>query len=182
MTGKGIAMGKTARILAALLLAGATTGIGVAAAAEGEVLYLRTAMKEAVNPAIFGIWDITNNAMNDEGGIDPKQMDDAKWATVEARALDLAKVSRAMANAAVIRAAAPGDDKVDEGAVAMADIQRYVDAEPAAFRAFALAQAEHADKLAEAAEQKDAAAAGDLVAGLDGVCEACHARFWYPDQ
>lgn len=171
-------MGMYRTMAAALLLAGVAAG----AAAQGETLYLRTAMKDAINPAVFGIWDITNNAMNDEGGIDPKQMDDAKWATIEARAEDLAKVSRAMANATTIRAAAPGDEAVDEGAVSMAAIQRYVDANPAAFRAFALAQAEHADKLATAAAAKDAAAASDLVAGIDAVCEACHARYWFPEQ
>lgn len=156
--------------------------VAVGAAAQGETLFVRAAMKDAVNPAIFGIWDITNNAMSDDGGIDPKLMDDAKWSTVEARALDLAKVSRAMASAGTLAAAAPDDQAVDEGAVSMADIQRYIDANPESFRAFALAQAEHADKLATAAQAKDAALAGELVAGLDGVCESCHSRFWYPEQ
>ena len=64
----------------------------------------------------------------------------------------------------------------------MAAIQGYIDANPAAFRAFAAAQAQHADKLAEAAKAHDAATAGELVAGLDGVCEACHSKFWYPEQ
>ena len=167
------------RLIGAALLLGAGM---TAAAAESDMLYLRTTMKEAVNPAIFGIWDITNNAMSDDGGIDPKLMDDAKWQTVQARALDLAKASRAMANAGMIHAAAPDDQAVDEGAVSMAAIQGYIDANPEAFRAFALAQAEHADKLAAAAQAKDFAAAGELVAGLDGVCESCHSRFWYPEQ
>jgi hypothetical protein len=166
----------------AVLLAGCALGMGGAALAEGDVLYLRSAMKDAVNPAIFGIWDITNNAMSDSGGIDPALMDEAKWATVEARALDLAKVSRAMAAAATLRAAAPDDMAVDEGAVPMDVIQRHVDANPDAFRAFALVQAEHADKLANAAAARDATTAGALVADLDGVCESCHARFWYPEQ
>ena len=75
------------RLIGAALLLGAGM---TAAAAESDMLYLRTTMKEAVNPAIFGIWDITNNAMSDDGGIDPKLMNDAKWQTVQARALDLA--------------------------------------------------------------------------------------------
>ncbi|MGC1269230.1 MAG: hypothetical protein WA842_01395 [Croceibacterium sp.] len=161
---------------AALLLAAG------GAAAEDDVLHVRTAMKDQVNPAIFGVWDITNNAMGDDGGIDPKLMDDAKWATVEARARDLATASHAMAHATTIQATAPGDDKVEAGAVSMAAIQGYIDAEPAVFRAFATAQAQHAEKLAEAAKAHDAATAGELVAGLDGVCEACHAKFWYPEQ
>lgn len=175
-------MRKLQVIGAALVLGMGMAGVVSGAAAEDDTLYLRSAMKDAVNPAIFGIWDITNNAMSDDGGIDPKLMDDAKWQTVEARALDLAKVSRVMAHAATIHAAAPDDQAVDEGAVSMATIQGYIDANPEAFRAFALAQAEHADKLANAAQAKDAAAAGELVTGLDGVCESCHSRFWYPEQ
>jgi len=172
-------MNKVRMIGAALALAGLAAG---AAAAEGDTVFLRTAMKDQVNPAIFGVWDITNNAMGDDGGIDPKLMTDDKWAIVEARARDLATASHALAHAGTITANAPGDDKVDAGAVSMAAIQGYVDANPDAFRAFAMAQAEHAQKLAEAAKAHDAATAGELVAGLDGVCEACHARFWYPEQ
>ncbi|MEO0061853.1 MAG: hypothetical protein RLZZ08_413 [Pseudomonadota bacterium] len=172
-------MKKIGMIGAAVLLAAAVAG---AAAASDDTLFLRSAMKDRVNPAIFGIWDITNNAMDDNGGIDAKLMNADKWAIVEARARDLAQASRALASATTIRANAPGDEKVDAGAVPMSAIQGYLDANPAAFRALATTQAEHAEKLAAAAKAHDAAAAGELVAGLDGVCESCHSRFWYPDQ
>ena len=152
-----------------------------AAAAHDSVVYVREAMQEQINPAIFAIWDIGNNAMSDDGGIDPAQMDAAKWSTLESAAADLASSSREMAAGTTIRAAR--DDNMDtmEGEVTMAAVQGFIDADPDGFRAFSMAQAQHSDRLVAAAQAQDAAAAGDLVAGLDAVCEACHARYWYPE-
>ena len=164
--------------VAALLLGGACTT--VAALPEGT-LDVRGMMQQHVNPAVMSIWDVTNNAMDDEGGIDPAQMDAAKWRQVAEGAERLAASGREMAAATAFVAAAPGNTSVDQGEISMAQVQRQIDSDPRLFRLMATAQAAHADRLAAAARAQDAAAPGELVAGLDGVCESCHARFWYPE-
>ena len=48
---------------------------GARAASAGEVLDVRAAMVEGVNPAALAIWDFGNNMMTDEGQLDPALMD-----------------------------------------------------------------------------------------------------------
>jgi len=151
------------------------------AAPAADPLYVRQVMQQRINPAIMGVWDVGNNAMNEEGGIDPALMDDAKWSALQDAAARLASAARDMAAAQAIRAAHPGDSGVAEGEVTMAKVQQLIDADPAGFRQAAADQAAHAEQLANAAASQDAAAAGPLVAEMDGVCESCHARYWYAE-
>jgi len=182
--------------LPAAIVAPALAGLAIAAAASiavggnaaaqggiatpaGETVHVREVMQKQINPAILGVWDIGNNAMNDEGGIDPALMDDAKWASLEDAAARLAAAAQEMAAAGTIRAAHADRSAVTEGDVTMAKVQQLIDADPAGFRQAAIAQTNHAQQLVAAAAARDAAAAGPLVAEMDGVCESCHARYWY---
>ena len=150
-----------------------------AAATPVEV---RAAMQQQVNPATMAIWDIGNNAMNDAGGIDPALMDDAKWAKLAESAGQLSAAGRALAAGERFIAASPEAAEVAEGEIAMADVQKYLDADPQGFSQMGAALADYADKLAAAASARDVKAAGDLVSGMDQVCEGCHTKYWYPEQ
>lgn len=175
-------MKKTSLVVAtgafALVAACATTS----AARLSDGMDVRAAMQQQINPAMLSIWEVTNNAMNDAGGIDPSQMDAANWRQVAEGAERLAAAGKAMSEADTFVAASAGNTEVGEGEVSMADVQRYLDSDPRLFAQLAKAFAEHSEKLAAAARSQDAGAAGDLVAQMDGVCENCHARFWYPEQ
>lgn len=151
------------------------------AAQSSTALDVRAAMQQQVNPAVLAIWDVGNNAMNDEGGLDPAQLDDAKWAQLAEAAGQLSASGKAMASAQSYIAAAPDNAEVGEGEVTMAAVQQHIDSDPRLFGQMSAALATHADKLAAAATAKDAATAGDLIAEMDAVCESCHARFWYPE-
>ena len=134
----------------------ASAGLAVFAASaltQSAALDVRATMQTEVNPAMLAIWDVGNNALNVEGGIDPALMDAEKWARVAQAADQLAAAGKAMAAAEGYVAAAPDNGEV----------------------------AEHSGRLAAAARAKDAKAAGELIAGMDGVCESCHARYWYPE-
>ena len=162
----------------AFVAACATT---TAATLPAGTVDVRAAMQQQVNPAMLSIWEITNNAMNDAGGIDPSQMDAARWQQVATGADTLAASGKAMAEVTAYIAAAPGNSAVGEGEVSMAAVQRHLDSDPRLFGQMAAAFAAHSEKLAAAARSQDAAAAGDLVAQMDGVCESCHARVWEPE-
>lgn len=167
--------------LPALVLAMVGTAWAADGATDAGPLYVRPAMQGPVNEATNALWDIGNNAMDDEGGIDPAQMDDAKWARLVEAAGVLEAEARVMENAQAIHAALPGEGSVVEpGAYAMEDVQRYIDADPQAFRLLAKALGDHAAKITAAANARDAKNAGLLVGEIDQVCEACHAQYWYP--
>jgi cytochrome c556 len=138
-------------------------------------------MQQRVNPAMLAIWDVGNNALNDEGGIDPKLMDAGKWNQVAEAADQLAAVGKDMAGAGSFIAAAPDNSEVAEGEIAMTAVQQHIDGDPAGLKQMAAAFADHAQRLATAARAQDAASAGDLISEMDGVCETCHARYWYPE-
>lgn len=165
----------------ALLASGALALFAAGALAQSAAFDVRAAMQQRVNPAMLEIWDVSNNALDDEGAIDPAQMDEAKWTAIAEAADRLAAASRDMAAAEAFIAAAPDNSEVDEGEITMAAVQKHLDRDPAAFRQMARALAEHADHIALAARARDAVAAGDMIGGTDAFCEACHAVFWYPE-
>jgi hypothetical protein len=144
-------------------------------------LDIRSTMQERVNPAMLAIWDVGNNALNDDGGIDPKLMDDAKWTRIVDAADQLSDASRDIAAASAFIAAATTNSEVGDGEITMAAVQQHLDADPAGLRQMASALAEHADHIAAAARARDAKIAGDLIGETDAVCESCHARYWYPE-
>lgn len=145
-------------------------------------LDVRATMQGRVNPAMLAIWDVGNNALNENGGIDFKLMDDAKWAQVAEAATQLAAAGKDMAAAGAFVAAAPDNAAVDEGEITMAAVQQHIDGGPDGLRQMAAAFADHAARIAAAAKAKDAQTAGDLIAETDQVCETCHLEFWYPEQ
>jgi hypothetical protein len=148
---------------------------------DDGTVYIRSEMQGPIAEATNRLWDIGNNAMDDEGGIDPAQMDEAKWLELDRSAAVLEVASRQMADAPEIKAAFPGHERdVQPGAYSMQDVQSYFDADPQAFRLMARGLAEHAAKISAAAKAREARQAGLLVGELDQVCESCHAKYWYP--
>jgi hypothetical protein len=172
------------RLLLYALLPATLCEVVLAAGGAPDALDVRATMQQGVNAATMAIWDVGNNAMGDDGGIDPARMPPEKWARLETSAQGLRDIALSMHTAGSFIAASPENTPAEgePGAVSMEDVQRYIDADPEGFRAAALALADHAGLLAGAARERDAGAAGDLVAQLDQVCEVCHAQFWYPDQ
>jgi hypothetical protein len=144
-------------------------------------LDVRREMQQHVNPAMLSVWEVTNNAVSDDGGIDPAQMDDEKWAQVAAGADRLSLAGQDLAQASAYLAAAPDNAAVGDGEVPMTQVQAHLDADPKGFAEMARTLASRAEQLASAARAKDAVMAGALVSEMDGVCESCHARYWYPE-
>ena len=148
---------------------------------DDGTVYIRSEMQGPIAEATNRLWDVGNNAMDDEGGIDPAQMDEAKWLELDRSAAVLEVASRQMADAPEIKAAFPGHERdVQPGAYSMKDVQSYFDADPQAFRLMARDLADHAAKISAAAKAREARQAGLLVGELDQVCESCHAKYWYP--
>lgn len=165
----------------ALLAAALGLFAAAALANGGEPLHTRQAMVDGVNPAALAIWDVTNAAMNDEGGLDPALIDAEAWGKIEDAARMLETYGKRMAEAEVIVAGGPDlvSGEVPPGVASKAQIQAMIDADPDGFRAVSADMAGQAAELVVAARTRDAAAAGDLASAIDGACQACHTRYWY---
>jgi len=144
-------------------------------------LDIRATMQDRVNPAMLEIWDVGNNAMNDDAVLDAKLMDDAKWARIATAAGQLSAASKDIAAANAFISAAPDNVAVGDGEITMAAVQQHLDHDPAGIKQMAAALADHADRIAAAARAKDATAAGELIGVTDQVCETCHMTYWYPE-
>ena len=167
--------------LSAVVAFGAIAVFAAEALAQPSApLDVRATMQDRVNPAMLAIWDVGNNALNDDGGIDAKLMDDGKWARIVEAAGQLSAASKDIAAAGAFIAAAPGNSEVGEGEITMAAVQQHLDGDPAGLRQMAAALADHADRIAAAARARDAKTAGDLIGETDAVCESCHMTYWYP--
>ena len=167
---------------ALLIGAGALALFAMEAIAQGgPTLAVRETMQQQVNPAMTAVWDVSNNALDNDGGLDASKIDDAKWALIAEQAGKLAAAGSAMAAAPNVIAAGPDNQQVGEGEMAMALVDQQLRDDPDGFRMFAREFAAHAEKIAAAARAKDAAAAGELIGEMDAVCETCHMHFWYPE-
>jgi cytochrome c556 len=164
--------------LVPLLLAACVTP---AATQDQPPLYVRHAMQAEVNPAIVAIWDVTNNAIGDDGALDASLITPASWDAIATAAGALATASDHMAAASDIRAAAPGNMATDEFEVPMAQVQTYLDADPQGFRDLSAAFATLSRRLESAARARDSAATAALVEQMDTQCSTCHTRYWYAE-
>jgi hypothetical protein len=154
-------------------------------AADAPKANLQVTMLTKVNPQATALWDLTNEAQDDEGNIDVKKIDAATWAKLLQIGKSLEEGGRALATGNGVIAAAPGAKLQDEsgpGASKAVDVQRYIDARPAEFRKHAMALQKTGADIVAAVTKRDGAKLTTLSNDLDQVCENCHVVFWYPQQ
>lgn len=168
--------------LVPLLLVACVTPAATQDAAGGNLTVdVRHEMQAEVNPAIVAIWEVGNEASDENGGLDGARMTPATWDQLALAAARLAESSERMAAATEIRAASAGNMATEDYEVSMTTVQTYLDADPDGFRALSREFAQLSRTLETAARARDAATAGDLVARMDVECSVCHARFWYAE-
>jgi hypothetical protein len=142
-------------------------------------------MKDRIDVHADEVWAIANSAITDDAGIDPARLTDADWQTLAARAGEVQAASLILAKMDPVVVAKPGVKIADDGVIGghtTAQVQGYIDGNPAGMRAMAEGLASHMGDLASAAKAHDPVRTALLVDQLDGVCEGCHLEYWYPNQ
>ncbi len=156
-----------------------------AANSPGAAPNVHELMKKVIAVQAQVIWDVGNQAQNDEGNPDPSKLKPADWGKVVSAAGQVKQAAQSLAQADHVMAAAPGQKIEGEGgpgAFGAKQVQTTIDANPKAFQAFARALTVSMDQIGAAAQAKDAAKLFNASGGLDQICESCHLQFWYPDQ
>jgi len=158
--------------------------VGIVLAAEAPKANLQLTMLTKVNPQGLAFWDITNNAQGSDGNVDVKKLKAGDWTKLVEIGKALEEGGRTLATSNGIIAAPPGAKLQDEGpsSAKAADVQRYVDAQPAVFRTRAQELQKTGAAIVEAATKKNGKQLADLAGSLDEICEKCHVIFWYPNQ
>lgn len=163
----------TTLLLSSALLASCQTGQPVA---QTGAVDTHEAMVSGINPAALAIWDVSNKAMGEAGGLDPALMDAAAWSQLEQGARLLEQHSLRLAEADVLRVGAHDDEL--PGFATRAEIQAMIDVDPEGFRDLSRDMAQHARDLREAAIARNLQLSGDLADSLSEPCQACHTRYW----
>jgi cytochrome c556 len=147
---------------------------------------LHDLMKNVVAVQTQVIWDVGNNAQDEKGDPDPAKLKAADWSKAAGAAGKVKEAAEALARAAHVMAAAPGQKIDGEGATPGAfgaqQVQKAIDANPKVFQAFAQQLGTSMEEIVAAAKVKDARKLFDVSGRLDQECEGCHTQFWYPDE
>jgi cytochrome c' len=146
---------------------------------------LHDLMKDVVAVQAQVIWDVGNEAQDDQGNPDASKLVASDWIKIIDAGNKVRQVSQTLARMDRVVAAPPGaklEGDGNPGALDAKQVQAAIDANPAAFRAMSQALVVSMDQIVAAAQAKDAAKLFDVSGGLDQVCENCHMQFWYPEQ
>jgi len=178
---------RTLVLAAALALAACSQEGGTSNEADREegTIDVHLAMKEGVDIKGEALWEIANQAIDDQGGIDAAAMSDESWTRLAEAADALADEAETIAAAKRYVLAPGGATLLDEGkpgGVTKEQVRAHIAKDPAGFAAMAQSLADHARETATAARAKDAKKAGQQVIDLDHVCEGCHLEYWYPEM
>jgi cytochrome c556 len=168
-----------------LLTGGLLCASGYGANPSPAPANLHELMKNIVAPQTQVVWDIGNNALDDQGNPDASKLKAADWTKIATAAGKVKQASQTLAQADKIVAAGPGQKIEGEGnadAFGAKDVQKVLDADPKVFRAFAQQLAASMDEVITSAQTKNATKLADVSGRLDQVCEACHMKYWYPNQ
>jgi hypothetical protein len=142
---------------------------------------LQEVMDAIVDPAADGLWDAVETTVAANGEHTRTPQTDADWADVRRKLIVLRE------SASLLRLAGrPVSHKAfvaeADGALNSWQIAARIRRDRAVFDAFATALGVTAQRALQAVEARDTDAMIRIGGDLDGVCEACHSHFWYPNQ
>jgi hypothetical protein len=137
-------------------------------------------MDSMVDPSADYIWDSVKTIVDIKGTHDFQPSSDAQWLEVRRRAIILSEVANLLAVPG--RRVSNREKTYDGNVLNVGEIQKRVDSNHAALVGFASNLRDVSGQLVAAADKKDPAAIFGLGQTLDGVCEACHVVFWYPEE
>jgi cytochrome c556 len=138
-------------------------------------------MDGIIDPAADDLWGSVETTVSSQGVQEKQPHSPDEWAEVRRKAITLIEASNLLAIEGRQVGAKPFPAEA-EGALDSAQIQQRIAAERAVFVDFAGSLRASAQQALAAIDAQDPAALVNAGGVIDGVCEGCHMRFWYPNQ
>ena len=139
-------------------------------------------MLQLIDPSADAIWDAVGIVVTAEGEEEKRPATEEEWLRLRGHALRLVEASKLL-SAPGRAVAAPGVRSENPGIeLHPEDTQSLIDADPEAWSAMARALQHESVKMLQAIDRRDADGLFDNGETLDMACEACHRRYWYPDN
>lgn len=146
---------------------------------------LHTMMTTSIAPQAQVLWDVPGKALDDDGNVDGSLLTTDDWAQILAAGTQMRDAADRLSKMQNIKVAEAGVALAQEenpGAAKAADVQRYIDADPVGFSSRWADLHALAGDFVAAAQAKEGKRLGEASDKLDQACEACHLKFWYPEQ
>lgn len=141
-------------------------------------------MAGMVDPAADYIWGSVSTTVTAAGTEDKQPRTDEEWNEVRRQSIILTEAANLLLieGRHVAREGKPLEDHGTPGNLTLDQVEQAIATDRASFVAFGQALHDAGAALLKAADEKNVQA---IMAGgevLDGVCEGCHLKFWYPGQ
>lgn len=171
------------RLLALVAALGALTVPATGPARAQEPKVLARSMLDVIVQRTNEINGVLIDALDADGTPDPARMSDEGWAAMATAVERLRAEASALRSRPIQVVANPGDKIFGEETrgLTAAEVQVMIDANRAEFNVFVDALRSDYDRMDAAIAARDAQAAWAASQSIDGKCDACHERFWYPD-
>jgi hypothetical protein len=141
-------------------------------------------MDAVIDPAADGLWDSVGITVTSKGTEMRQPRTTEEWQEARRRAIALIEGTNLLIMDGR-KLVAPGSEVLDQntqGVVSATEGQELLESQHQAFVQFSRALHAVGEQMLKAIDAKDAAGMMNAGAAMDGVCENCHLKFWYPHQ
>jgi hypothetical protein len=139
-------------------------------------------MQSIVDPSADALWDAISTEVGPNGTEEHQPRTAEEWETVRRYALALSEAANLLVQPRVVSHHGKLEDAHVEGINDAAQVKAAIDADPAAFAAHAQALHAAAREALAAIDTRNVKRLLDAGERVDAACEACHTRYWYPND
>jgi len=144
---------------------------------------IQEVMNSLVDPAADGIWDTFSTTVS-KSGVEIKQpANEEEWTTVRHQAITLVEASNLLVldGRKVAHEGKKLDDTGTPGLLSSEEIGKAIAADRAGFVSAAHRLQDAGLAVLAAIDARKPEAVVEAGGKIDGACEACHVKFWYPN-
>ena len=141
-------------------------------------------MDAVIDPAADALWDSVGITVSAKGTEMRHPRSDEQWQEARRHAIALIEGTNLLIMDGR-KLVAPGSAVLDQntqGVVSATEGQELLDSQHQTFVQFSRALHDVGEQMLKAIDAKDPAGMMSAGAAMDGICENCHLKFWYPHQ
>jgi hypothetical protein len=141
-------------------------------------------MDAVIDPSADSLWDSVSITTTTKGTVFRQPHSNEEWQEARRHAIALIEGTNLliMDGRKLVAPGSPVLDQGTSGVLGAEEGQKLLDSQHAAFVQFARALREAGTQMLTAIDKKDPSGMMNAGAAMDGVCESCHLKFWYPNQ
>lgn len=143
---------------------------------------IREIMQSMVAPQADVLWDAVSTTVSDKGVIEKAPKTDEEWLAIRHDAITLVEATNAILipGRHVAKAGAKAEDPKVQ--LSPEQIEALINQDPGNWTRFAHGLYDATMVAVKAVDARNTMALSDAGNGIDQACEACHLKYWYPNE